>query len=51
MPYICLFIAISDIAEEEENYSGILFTDSPESPLWFEKEDEKNIVLVIFLEL
>ncbi len=51
-PYLCLSIGISDIAEEEENFSGILFPESPESPLWFVREhEEKYLVLGIFLEL
>ncbi len=39
-------IAISDIAEEEKNYSTLLFTKSLESPLWFEREDEENILSI-----
>ncbi len=45
-PYLCLSIAISDIAEGEENYSGILFTESPECPRWFAREDEEKILSV-----
>ncbi len=32
-PYLCLSIAISDIAEEEKNYSRIIFSESTGSPL------------------
>ncbi len=47
MVVLCkLSIAISDIAEEE-TYSGIFIPESPESPLWFAREDDEKILSVM----